>query len=66
MDIDQGKYFGLKGTARRVWDLVSSPCSFADLCDQLQEQYHAPPGRIESDLKVFVGKLVEQKLLIVC
>jgi hypothetical protein len=64
MDIDQGKYFGFKGTARRVWDLVDPPCNFGELCDHLRAQYRATPGRIESDVMVFVDKLVQQKLLI--
>jgi hypothetical protein len=65
MDIGQGKYFGLKGTARQVWDLVHPACSLSELCGQLREQYHAPPGKIESDVLVLVDTLVDQKLLIV-
>jgi hypothetical protein len=65
MSIEEGKYFALKGTARHVWDLVEKTCSFGDLCDQLGARYSASPGKIESDLMVFVNKLIEQKLFVV-
>ena len=63
MTMDEGKYFGLKGTARRIWELLESPCSLAELCQQLREHYQAPAERIDADVMTFVGQLAEQGLI---
>ncbi len=64
MDIDQGKYFDLKGPARHIWEAVNPSSHFDEVCSRLREQYRAPPGRIESDLILFIGELVKHKLLV--
>lgn len=63
MDIENGKYFGLKGTALCIWSLIESPCTFGELCNRLQDQYRAPAGKIDVDAKNFIALLSEQKLL---
>ena len=63
MDVDQGSYFSLKGTAGHIWRLLDEPHSFGDLCDRLRTHYRAPPGRIEADVTDFVTNLAERKLL---
>ena len=64
MDIDGGDYIGLKGTARQIWDLVEVPREFAQLCALLQDRYRAPPGRIDADVKAFVGRLAARNLVV--
>jgi len=63
MDVDQGLYFSLKGTARHIWNLLDQPHSYGELCDRLRAHYRAPPGRIEADVTDFVTNLAERKLL---
>ena len=64
MSIEEGRYVGLAGTARQIWDLIEPPCTFGALCDGLRERYSATPGRIDADALTFVGKLAKQKLII--
>jgi hypothetical protein len=63
MDIENGKYFGLRGTASHIWSLIERPCTFSELCDRLQKQYKAPTGKIDVDAKNFIAQLIEHKLL---
>ena len=63
LSIEQGNYYGLKGTARRIWDLTETPCSVGDLCTRLATEYNAPSGRLEADVMAFLSELAAETLV---
>ncbi len=64
MSLERGNYYGLKTTARRIWELLETPTTLAQLCEQLAQEYEAAPGQIEGDVAAFVGQLLERQLLL--
>jgi hypothetical protein len=38
LDLSDGIYYGLDPIGTRIWNLLESPRSVQDLCDQLQEE----------------------------
>lgn len=64
MSIEQGNYYGLKGTARRIWELAETPCSVGDVCTRLETEYNAPSGCIEVDVIAFVSHLAAESLMV--
>lgn len=65
MSIEQGAYYGMEQTARRVWELVEQPRMVADLCRQLAEEYSVEPAVCERDVIDFLEELLKENLVVV-
>ena len=65
MGIEQGAYYGMEETARRIWELVEQPRQVADLCRQLAVEYNVAPDVCERDVIAFLEELAEENLVIV-
>src|SRR5512139_2248742 len=64
MSIEQGAYYGMEKTARRIWELVEKPIKVADLCRQLAEEYQVDPVTCERDILAFLEELCSENLVI--
>ena len=58
LSIENGKYYALKGTARRVRELLSSPTSFNELMKKLAEEYRIDAERCAAETLPFLEKLI--------
>lgn len=63
MSLDRGQYYGLKKTSCRIWELLETPTTLAQLCAQLAQEYQAAPGQIEADVSQFMSQLLERQLI---
>jgi hypothetical protein len=63
MGIDAGAYFGLAGTARRIWEKLESPITFSTLVDELVKEYNISPEACAADLQGFLGAMEREGLL---
>jgi Coenzyme PQQ synthesis protein D (PqqD) len=63
MGIDAGAYFGLAGTAQRVWEKLQSPIAYSTLVDELAEGYNITPEACAADLQGFLEALKREGLL---
>lgn len=57
MSLQHGKYFALRGTAQRIWELLETPQSSADLAETLSAEYDVTPDQCLSDLVPFIEQL---------
>ena len=64
MSIEQGAYYGMEKTARRIWELVEKPVKVSDLCRQLAEDYGVDPQVCEQDTIAFLEELCRENLVI--
>ncbi len=64
MSIERGNYYGLKTTARRIWQLIEEPTTFQDLITALTNEYAASPEEIEQDLYVFLQRMLDNKIVV--
>ena len=50
MDIAQNTYFGLTEVGQKVWSLIETPCSIADICDELMRLYNVEKAQCIEDI----------------
>jgi len=65
MCIENGAYYGMENTARRIWELLESPRNVADLVTQLAEEYQVSPDVCEPDILDYLRELYSEGLVIV-
>jgi hypothetical protein len=56
-------YYGLDPVGARVWDLLRTPKTLAELRDAILEEYDVDPARCESDLRDLLEKLAAAGLI---
>lgn len=66
MDIEQGKYFVLNAVGTRIWDMLESSTNgmqHSEIIEQLQQHYDAEIALITHEADIFLGQLLERKLV---
>jgi hypothetical protein len=63
MSIEQEMYFGLEGTAGRIWELLATPQSVESLCRQLTTEFDIEPAACEAEVRGFLSQLLEEGLV---
>jgi hypothetical protein len=64
MDLASGRYFTLNDVAGRIWELLATPRSMADIVAELAAEYDVKPERLISDVLTLTERLVELSLLV--
>ena len=64
MHIQQGKYFALDGTARRIWEMLKMPTTVDGLVEQLVGEYDIDTEACRADISGFVSELMENGLIV--
>ena len=65
MSLDSGSYYGLEGTARRIWELIATPCTLTELSAQLSKEFQVTPEQCVEDISPFLDELLAEGLLVV-
>lgn len=63
MSIESGRYYGLEGTAQRIWSLLAAPRSLADLSIQLAKEYEVSPEQCAEEILPFIEEMISEGLL---
>ena len=63
MNIAQGNYHAVSGTAQRVWELLAVPISIGSIVDLLVVEYDVAPDVCEKDVVSFVSTLMDHGLV---
>lgn len=63
LDLRSNTYYGLNKVGARVWEIIQEPCSFAQLCEAIVEQYDVDPARCHADVEALVRQLADAKLV---
>ncbi len=63
MSLESGSYYGLEGTARRIWELLASPQSLSDLSHQLAREYQVSPEQCAAEILPFIEEMRQEGLL---
>jgi hypothetical protein len=56
-------YYGLDPVGARVWDLLRTPKTLAELRDAIVAEYEVEPDRSERDLRDLLEKLTAERLI---
>jgi hypothetical protein len=63
LSIEQGYYYGLDDIGSDIWQRIATPCSFAELVEQLVVDYDADRATIATDVKALLGRMAEQDVV---
>lgn len=61
-DIDSSIYT-LNPTGKVVWDKLDGKLSLEEIIRQLTEEYNAPDGAVEADVRKLISELLEKSLI---
>jgi len=66
MSLEQGNYYSLNPVAKRIWELVETPMSVAQICSVLQQEYEVDYPNCLSSVLSFSQKMEAEGLLSFC
>lgn len=58
MSIDAGRYYGVNAVGARIWELLETPRTIAQLCAQICEEFEVDPQTCETEVLKFVDNLI--------
>jgi hypothetical protein len=58
MSVTAGRYYGLNTVASRVWELLETPKTIAQLCAQICEEFEVDAQTCEVEVLKFVQDLI--------
>jgi hypothetical protein len=64
MRLDEGKYFALDASARRVWQLVAEPVSLGNVVTTLMGEYEVEFAQCQRDVLKFAETLLRSGLIV--
>lgn len=64
MSLESGNYYGLEGTARRIWELLATPTTLSDLSDQLAKEYRVTREQCAEEILPFINEMRREGLLV--
>ena len=63
MSIEAGRYYGLNAVASRIWELLESPKTVAQLCEILCEEFEVDAQTCEAELLEFAQDLIDNGIV---
>ena len=63
MDIDDGRFFSLDATSRRIWELLDEHQSASLICEKLLEEYEVGADQCNAAIERLIDKLVDHKMV---
>jgi hypothetical protein len=67
MSLENGRYYGFRAVAQRIWDLLEEPTAVEVICAALRAEYNVDPGQCEHEVLAFVNDLIRENVaVIVC
>jgi hypothetical protein len=64
MSIESGEYFGLGGVGTRVWELIDTPRTLAQLTQTICAEYEVDAATCEADISRFLADLLANGLAV--
>jgi hypothetical protein len=58
MSVTAGRYYGLNTVASRVWELLETPKTIAQLCAQICEEFEVDAQTCDAEVLKFVQDLI--------
>jgi hypothetical protein len=59
MSVTAGRYYGLNAVASRIWELLDTPKTIAQLCAQICEEFEVDAQTCEAEVLKFVQDLID-------
>jgi hypothetical protein len=63
LGLTSGRYYGLDPVGARIWQLLQSPLTVAEVCRAIVAEYDVEPDRCQADLLMLLQKLLDAGLV---
>lgn len=63
MHLDDGSFFSLSTTGKRIWELLDGSQPIASICNQLCSEFNVPEDQCLSDTITLLNQLQERNLI---
>ena len=63
MDTEQGKYFGISGSGKHLWDLLVEPQDLDGLTGKVCAAYDVELEVAHADVAAFLSRLLDRQLI---
>jgi hypothetical protein len=63
MSVPAGRYYGLNAVASRIWELLETPKTIAQVCAQISEEFEVDAQTCESEVLKFVQDLLDNGIV---
>ena len=63
LDVEQGKYLHFNATAMRVWEMLETPKTLAELCAALQARFDVSPERCAKEVGALTDRMLAAGLI---
>jgi len=63
LDLETGTYSGLNQIGTSIWDLLAEPSTFAELLQNLMDEYEVSEEQCMADILTFLRELTENSLI---
>ena len=63
MSIDRGAYFGIAGVGSRIWELLATPISIAQITQTICDEYEVDADTCMADVQKFARDLIQHQLV---
>ena len=63
MSIEAGRYYGLNAVASRIWELLETPQTVAQLCAHISEEFEIEAQSCEADVLAFSDSLINNGIV---
>jgi hypothetical protein len=63
MSVEAGRYYGLNAVASRIWELLETPMTVAQLCGRLCEEFEVDAQTCEAAVLKFVNDLLDNGIV---
>jgi hypothetical protein len=63
MSVSAGRYYGLNAVASRIWELLETPKTIAQLCAQICEEFEVDMQTCEAEVLKFVQDLIDNGIV---
>lgn len=64
LHLSHGSYFGLDAVGTRIWQLIGTPVTLAELRDALTSEFDVSAQQMEADLLELMGELQQRQLIV--
>lgn len=63
LQTDAGRYYGFNDVGSRVWELLESEPTVAELCDQIETEYDVTREQCQADVRALLAEMAEADLV---
>jgi hypothetical protein len=63
MSVEAGRYYGLNAVASRIWELLETPKTVAQLCALLCEEFEVDAQTCETEVLKFASNLIDNGIV---